>query len=547
MRGGGRRAAAAWALAAAAAAALAGGAAAAAGGGAPQGAPMTQAEMKDLNANPTADQRAQQQDAFGQLLGKLETTFVDPRAAGWAAREWDPAAAKFACPEGAECAPRLSGVELISLLYSDFPGLKGSPVDPSIESMTRHLGAYEGSGHQREETMDMLALYSAIDHQTGTSGDLPRDFAAVKEELFKTTFMTPHKSRQAVEAHSAALQEYLLFAETLRYPGYDWRPVPGVFGMRDCHVNETLVQYVPDLAARRGGAVAKRREVVEALGEAGGWQIDFTDAADGSMAADASDEGGAAGEEAARQALARRGLGLFDGWRLAEDDPKLRTVPLLNVEMPQRLERSARRWARDLAPGEVGRSVAHLRAWEGALGRGLSRVALLEDGVAPLAGPWCALSEGLYNLDYLQVEWDVIFLETSDWYGDAANQNDELGLPPHFTRVAFAYGSRALLVSARGLKRLVEHGFGKCVMPTDEYLAYMSSPGAHPRGSEIQACLGLSNPPSDFVALRWRGRKVVDDAEKVLQSQISGFMEAQEAAAGAAGGEAAPQKSDGEL
>ena len=221
---------------------------------------MTQAEMKDLNANPTADQRAQQQDAFGQLLGKLETTFVDPRAAGWAAREWDPAAAKFACPEGAECAPRLSGVELISLLYSDFPGLKGSPVDPSIESMTRHLGAYEGSGHQREETMDMLALYSAIDHQTGTSGDLPRDFAAVKEELFKTTFMTPHKSRQAVEAHSAALQEYLLFAETLRYPGYDWRPVPGVFGMRDCHVNETLVQYVPDLAARRGGAVAERRE-----------------------------------------------------------------------------------------------------------------------------------------------------------------------------------------------------------------------------------------------------------------------------------------------
>lgn len=138
----------------------------------------------------------------------------------------------------------------------------------------------------------MLALYSAIDHQTGTSGDLPRDFAAVKEELYKTSFMEPHKSRRAVEAHSAALQEYLLFAELLRYPGYDWRPVPGVFGMRDCNVNETLLQYVPDLAARRGEAVTERRELMEALGEAGSWQIDFTDAGDASAVAGASEEGG---------------------------------------------------------------------------------------------------------------------------------------------------------------------------------------------------------------------------------------------------------------
>ena len=507
---------------------------------------MTQQEMKDLNANPTADQRAQQQDAFDQLLGKLATTFVDPGAVNWTAREWDPATAKFECPEGAECAPRLSGVELISVLYSDFPGLEGSPVDPSIESMTRHLSAYEGGGHQREETMDMLALYSAIDHQTGTSGDLPRDFTVVKEELFKTSFMTPHKSRKAVEAHSAALQEYLLFAEMLRYPGYDWRPVPGVFGTRGCNVNETLLQYVPDLAARRGEAVTERREIIKALAESGGWQIDFADAGDASAVGGASEEGGMAGQEAARQALAHRGLGLFNGWRLAEDDPKLRTVPLLKVEMPQRIERSARRWVRDLAPGEVGRSVAHLRAWETALERGHSRVAFLEDGVAPLAGPWCALSEGLYNLDYLKVEWDVIFLEISDWYGDAANLNDELALPPHFTRLASAYGSRALLISARGLRRLVEHGFGKCVMPTDEYLAYLTNPSAHVRESEIQACLGLSTPPAEFVALRWRGRKLVDDAEKVLAKQISGFMAAPEVVE-AWEGEEAPQKADGEL
>ena len=77
-----------------------------------------------------------------------------------------------------------------------------------------------------------------------------RCWTVSKESARKRNTQWAARPYVAVEAHSAALQEYLLFAETLRYPGYDWRPVPGVFGMRDCHVNETLVQYVPDLAAR---------------------------------------------------------------------------------------------------------------------------------------------------------------------------------------------------------------------------------------------------------------------------------------------------------
>lgn len=69
--------------------------------------------------------------------------------------------------------PRLAGVELISLAYSDHPSLEGSSVEPSIESMARLLSGYLGAEHGREETMDILALYSAIDYQTASSGDLP--------------------------------------------------------------------------------------------------------------------------------------------------------------------------------------------------------------------------------------------------------------------------------------------------------------------------------------------------------------------------------------
>ena len=572
-RGGrGRRAGGAlrgWAAGAAlAGAALAGAALAGARGAAGEGEaaqpPMTEAEMKDLNKNPTPEQREQQREAFGELVTKLEGTLVDPRGAGnYSAWEWVPSELKFVCPEGAECAPRLTGVELISLAMADYPGLKGSPVDPSIESMTRHLGGYIGDDHGRDETIDMLALYSAIDHQTGTSGDLPKDFAAVKKALFKTTFMTPHKSRPARVAHQAALQEYLVFAELLRFPAYDWRPLPAFYAPPgSCALNETLVMVVPNIAARSGeAAAAERREIIEAATVLNNWRIEFPDASDGHTVRAASEEDGAVGEDAASQALARRGLGLFRGWRLAEDDPKLRTVPHFMVEMPEKQDRIIRRWARDLAPGDAGRALAHLRAWEEALARDdLSETIFLEDDLAPLAGMWCALQDGAYNLNYLKVEWDVIFLQLDDWYGDAAHLNEELGVSPHFSRVSFAYGSGALMFSARGLKRVLEYGLGKCMMPIDEYLAYLTNPSGHPRGEALQACLGLEEAPADFVALRWRGKPVVGEAEKVLEAtflsgvnideEIDGSPEEK----GGEGGngtpeeiEEAPAKADGEL
>ena len=205
--------------------------------------------------------------------------------------------------------------------------------------------------------------------------------------------------------------------------------------------------------------------------------------------------------------------------------------------------------------------MAHLRAWEAAHARDdLSEAVFLEDDLAPSTKMWCALLDGVYNLNYLKVEWDVIFLALDDWYGDAAHLNEELGLSPHFSRVSFAYGSGALMFSARGLKRVLEYGLGKCVMPVDEYLAYLTNPAGHPRGESLQACLGLEEPPADFVALRWRGKPVVGDAVEELEATFLSFSSMQgemdgSPEEGGGGGESdapeeieeAPAKADGEL
>lgn len=60
--------------------------------------PVTKAETEDLNANPTPDLKAQQNEAFDELMLRLEATSVDPRADNWATWVWDPREGKFTCP-----------------------------------------------------------------------------------------------------------------------------------------------------------------------------------------------------------------------------------------------------------------------------------------------------------------------------------------------------------------------------------------------------------------------------------------------------------------
>ena len=162
------------------------------------------------------------------LAEKLQASLGEgpARGAAWAVREWDRETRSFACPAGAECAPRLSGVELISLAWEREPTLMEHPVNPLIASMTSHLREYAGIGHYRVKTIDTIAMYAAVDEKRGSSGDLREDHRLLFQELLKSPFMREHLGARAQEAHGAAFQLYLVLAELLRHPHYDWRPLP---------------------------------------------------------------------------------------------------------------------------------------------------------------------------------------------------------------------------------------------------------------------------------------------------------------------------------
>ena len=139
--------------------------------------------------------------------------------------------------------------------------------------------------------------------------------------------------------------------------------------------------------------------------------------------------------------------------------------------------------ARDMNAGEVGCSMTYLRAWRHALERGLSEVVILEDDYVPVRPEaWCLMKEGLQDLRSREVGWDVLYLDSGYWFGDAAGAAAAADLPPHFSRVAFVYASHAILCSERGMRKLLEHNLEACLMPVDEYLPYLNNPAGHPRG-----------------------------------------------------------------
>jgi len=433
-------------------------------------------------------------------------------------REWDRETRSFVCPTGAACALRLAGVELISLAWEREPSLQEHPVNPIIASMTSHLRDYSGTRHDRVKTINTIAMYAVVDEKTGSSGDLREDHRALFQELLNSSFMREHQSARALEAHGAAFQLYLVLTELLRHPNFDWRPPPAPSeSSRECRPSETPI-FILNLERS-----PERRVRVEAELAGKGWQFEFFNATDGLAVLGA---GGVSDEVAVNVALKQldKRLQVFSGWRLAQDDPRMHQVPgHPELELPLPLGHSVHYWARDINAGEVGCSITYLQAWRHALEQGLSEVVILEDDFTPVnPEAWCTLEEGLHDLRSREVGWDVLYLDSGYWFGDAADVSVAMNLPPHFSRVAFMYASHAILYSERGMRKLLEHNLEACLMPVDEYLPYLNNPAGHPRGREIQACLGLRAPPEGFISLRWRGEPVVD---ALMESAVASIIE----------------------
>lgn len=291
------------------------------------------------------------------------------------------------------------------------------------------------------------------------------------------------------------VNQYHKMTGFLQWPHYDWRPVPKMPREGDCKWDFVPAMYI-SLAARddrRAALAANMPDVPYSVVDAvQGSQVDLSE------------------------------VGIYQDYKLEEDDPKLSLVPGLLmpfIGMPHPyLEHY---WARDVSAGEVGLVLSLKRVFERALDEGRDMVLVLEDDHVVEPRPYCWFLNELADLNASSIEWDFILLESFNWFGDDAANLPE-GLSPLFTRVSVAHNTHAVLWSAKGVRRVIESGFFEdCVMPLDEYLSYMSNPGRHSRGpDDFHNCLGEGAAPERLLALRWRGPRLVRTLDTAKVSSI---------------------------
>ena len=291
------------------------------------------------------------------------------------------------------------------------------------------------------------------------------------------------------------VNQYHKMTGFLQWPHYDWRPVPREPRESVCKWDSVPVMYI-SLAARadrRAALAANMPDVPYSIVDAVlGSQIDLSE------------------------------VGIYQDFKLEEDDLKLGLVPGLLMHfdgMPHPYLELY--WNRDVLAGEVGLVLSLKRVFERALGEGRDMVLVLEDDHVVDPRPYCWFLNELADLNASSIEWDFILLESFNWFGDDAANLPE-GLSPLFTRVSIAHNTHAILWSAQGIRRVIESGFFEdCVMPVDEYLSYMTNPGRHTRGpDDFHNCLGEGVAPERFLALRWRGPRLVRTLDTAQVSSI---------------------------
>ena len=291
------------------------------------------------------------------------------------------------------------------------------------------------------------------------------------------------------------VNQYHKMTGFLQWPHYDWRPVPTEPREGDCKWDFLPVMYI-SLAARddrRAALAANMPDVPYSVVDAvQGSQVDLSE------------------------------VGIYQDYKLEEDDPKLSLVPgLLMPFIGMSHPYLEDYWARDVSAGEVGLVLSLKRVFERALDEGRDMVLVLEDDHVVEPRPYCWFLNELADLNASSIEWDFILLESFNWFGDDAANLPE-GLSPLFTRVSVAHNTHAVVWSAKGIRRVLESGFFEdCVMPLDEYLSYMSNPGRHSRGpDDFHNCLGEGVTPERLLALRWRGPRLVRTLDTAQVSSI---------------------------
>mmetsp|Transcript_11747 Transcript_11747/g.13605 ORF Transcript_11747/g.13605 Transcript_11747/m.13605 type:complete len:498 (-) Transcript_11747:1489-2982(-) len=203
-------------------------------------------------------------------------------------------------------------------------------------------------------------------------------------------------------------------------------------------------------------------------------------------------------------------LSVARGWKLGASDPAVKIVPGLLYESQIPFFRNKKFWMRDMYDIEITTALTHWSLWNEIVSKDSKYAFIFDDGVSIDSRGFCDVGHAVKYLENnLKIEWDILYLDIEIFLGDNIEDTlliNNLGLD--WTKVDFVYGSYAYAVSARGVKKLIAGGLERCIVPIDEYLAYMINADAHPRKQYIEEHCGFIKPEV-FLALRWRGTKPV--------------------------------------
>jgi glycosyl transferase family 25 len=196
--------------------------------------------------------------------------------------------------------------------------------------------------------------------------------------------------------------------------------------------SQRLKTYVVNLK-RRGDRRARMERVLP-----GSWDVQFTSDWDGPMDGETLDPDDLPGFE------------LYP-WQVPSDNPW---------------------WSRPLKLGEIGCAISHWKCWQQAAADGADPALILEDD-AVLTGLCAArLPLRLQLLSAVDPGWDLLYL------GRWALDGDDRPVTEGIVRPGYSYCTYGYLLSAPGLRALLDCGFERALIPVDELIPalYMDHP-----------------------------------------------------------------------
>jgi len=193
-----------------------------------------------------------------------------------------------------------------------------------------------------------------------------------------------------------------------------------------------LKTYVVNLK-RRPDRRARMEHVLPAA-----WNVQFTSDWDGPMDGQAIDPDDLPG---------------FDlcPWEVASDNP---------------------RWSRPLKLGEIGCAISHWMCWQKAAADGAGPALILEDDAVLVDHCAARLQSRLARLSAIDPHWDLLYL--GRWPLDDGDRAVTEGI----VRPGYSYCTFGYLLSASGLRTVLNCGFERALIPVDELLPalYMDHP-----------------------------------------------------------------------